>query len=186
MDLRVYRMRLLRVGHMVGRCRGELSRELRDAVHPQVVGRHHHVLPHQQSAPEVVRQAPGSDALHGDTIGVCGKIELFKKGLCPAPVGDTHAQLLIHQDIVATDGAPARWDHRRIPADDDALGQLFNQVDAAGVRHNVFADLVSADIQGSRPVACGAQEVHAQAAGKQGVQVPPPVQNNLATGPQAI
>lgn len=150
---------------------GELGGALCDAVHPQVIGGDHHVLAHQHGAAQLVRQAAVGDGLHRDAVRVGGQVELLDEGLCPAPVGDAHTQLLVHRDIVAADGAPARRDHRGVPADDHALGKLFDQVDAAGIRHNVFADLVDADVQGPCPVAGRAEEVHAQAAGAQAVQL---------------
>ncbi len=146
----------------VARHPGELSRYLRDVLHTKVIGCHHHIFPHQQCAAQWIGEPPLRHALDGDAVRTGGKIQLLDQRLGAAAEGHTHAYVLIHQHIVATDGRPPGQHHRRVPAYDHALGQLLDQGNAAGVRHDVFSDLVDVHVQRACAIAAGSQKVHAQ------------------------
>ncbi len=106
----------------VARHPGELSRYLRDVLHTKVIGCHHHIFPHQQCAAQWIGEPPLRHALDGDAVRTGGKIQLLDQRLCAAAEGHTHAYVLIHQHVVATDGRPPGQHHRRVPAYDHTLG----------------------------------------------------------------
>lgn len=146
----------------VARHPGEFSRNLCDVLHTKVIGCHHHIFPHQQCAAQRIREPPLCHALDGDAVSTGGQVQLLDQRLGAATEGHAHAHFLIHQHIVATDGRPPRQNHWRLPAYNDTLGQLFDQGNAAGVRHDVFSDLINVHVQRACAVAAGSQKVHAQ------------------------
>ena len=136
----------------VGGQPGQLGRDLGDVVHTQVGGRHHHVLAHQQRAPQLVRAAPASDTLHGDAVGAGCHVELLHQGLGPAAQRQAQARLRVHQHVVAVHSPPARGHCRGLPAHNDTFGELFDEGDFPRVRHDVFSNVVNVHVQCPRPV----------------------------------